>query len=101
MGPRFYRHLNKLLSTLEHEPQSALAYASRICTGHLTEVAGGAVAHWSLELSVIEGIEKLSTEFQGNSFGNGSDLMQRGIKVIDPGSRKEKTVGITRNSKRL
>jgi hypothetical protein len=88
-------------SKLEHDPESALAYTSGICTGHLTEVAGSAVAHWSLELSVVEGIEKLSTEFQGNSFGYGSDLMQRGIKVIDPGSGKEETVGITRNSQRL
>ena len=86
---------------LEHEPQSALAYASSICTRDLTEVAGGEVAHRSLELSVVESIEKLRTEFQGNSFGNGSDLMQCRIKVIGPGSGKEKAVGITRNSQRL
>ena len=86
---------------LENETESALAYASSICTGDLTEVAGGEVAHRSLELSVVEGIEKLRTEFQGNSFGDGSGLMQRGIKVIGPGSGKEKAVGITRNPQRL
>src|SRR5580693_3055045 len=86
---------------LEHKLQAYLTNARIARAGNHSEVAGGEVARWIVELRVIEDVEELRAELNERAFGNGCGFFHREIGVKDAGAAEEPPVGIAEGTERL